>query len=54
MIVELSQVYHYPLVTMDTAAPDGAPPRWIGDKKIKKISLPIRNLENLCGGGSFL
>ena len=37
MIVELSHVYHYPLVTMNTSAPEGAPPRRIGDKKIKKI-----------------
>jgi hypothetical protein len=40
MIVELSHAYLYPLVTMKAAAPDGEPPHWIGDKKIKKNSRP--------------
>jgi hypothetical protein len=29
-----------PLVTMNAAAPDGVPPRRIGDKKFNKNSLP--------------
>jgi hypothetical protein len=43
----------YPLFTMHAAAPDGTPPRRIGDEKIKKTPCPPFLRETL-RWGSFL